>query len=115
MTTAFKNLVVQSKLPGKINVCCTFSLFSDSNIVKGSVPAYLGTDLDSDLYSSITLGSLLQVKEQEQYFEPIKCLCLSYKGETLFKGSPPYMGVSFGNNLIATIDRNKKVTFTFDR
>ena len=113
MTTAFKNLVVQSKLPGKINVCCTFSLFSDSNTIKGSVPPYLGTD--SDLYSSITIGSILQVKEQEQLFEPIKCLCLSYKGETLFKGSPPYVGVSFGNNLIATIDSNKKVTFTFDR
>ncbi len=119
--TNYEALIVKSKLPDKINVCARFSFEDDSNIVKGTIPPYLGDipkyleDKDTDLYSQITIGSLLIVKGEGQFFEGIKCLNLTYKGETLFKGTPPYVGVSFAKYLIATVNKDKTVSFTFER
>ncbi len=68
-TTAFQNLVVKSKLPEKINVCCRFIYSDDSNLIKATVPPYSGTN--TDLYSSVTIGSVLIVQGETQFFEPI--------------------------------------------
>jgi len=111
--TSFQNLVVKSKLPEKINVCCRFNNSDDSNLIKATVPPYSGTK--TELYSSVTIGSVLIVQGETQFFEPIKCLHLTYKGETLYKGEPPYVGVSFAKDLIATVGENKQVVLTSDR
>ena len=118
-TTNYEALIVKSKLPDKINFCARFSFKDDSNVVKGTVPPYLGDipkDLeDEDMYSQITIGSILIVKGEGQFFEGVKCLNLAYKGETLFKGTPPYVGVSFAKYLIATVNKDKTVSFSFER
>lgn len=108
--TAYEVLIVQSRLPKKIDVCCNFSSSSETNILKGTVPSFEG--VDTALTSSLSLGSVLKVQNQIQTFIPIKCLRLTYDGEVLFKGVPPNQDVSFIKYLIANVDENKNVTFS---
>jgi len=113
---SYQNLLVKSKLPKKVNVCGKFALSDDSTVLKSSVPSYKGTaGADPALYSSATIGSLLIVKNEAQFFESLKCFRIAYEGKTLFKGVPPNLGVSTANTLIATINPDKTVTFTYDR
>jgi len=111
--TYYEGLIVQSKLPKKIEVCSNFSTSNESFPIKAYTPPYKGTN--NDLYSSVTVGSVLMVENAEQSFVPIKCLKLTYEGKILFKGVPPYVGVSFSKYLIATVDENKKVTLSSSR
>jgi len=114
--TAFQNLLVKAKLPEKVKVCGKFAFSSDSIILKGTVPPYRGNaSTDPTLFSSVNIGSLLIVIGEAQFFEDLKYLKISYRGKTLYKGEPPYLGVSTAKTLIATINPDKTVTFTYDR
>ena len=112
-TILFESLVVQSVLPEKLNVSVQFGFQNNKNCMKGTVPPNLQST-DTGLYSSSTLGPVFIVEDQAQFFESILSLKIKRGCKTLYKGPPPSIPGFGSSPLLATVDLQGQVSFSYN-